>query len=204
MKSRRLIFALIRSPDHRHCRLLRPRRERPRSRRAAECSQQFPPSDGDCHPPLPREVRKWNDTTPRARSLPVQGGQDAGCCRPASGSKAERLSFPLCPGQRTYLPILELLPPPTLRERRHRGLARRLVACVGCPLCGGGGSGVGGGFGGLGDPRKNTRLGGFPTDSRITKFGLSRSPKPLPRQWTPPKAGPSKRKLKGVGLRDVF
>jgi hypothetical protein len=36
---------------------LRPRRERPR-RRAAECDQQFPPSDGDCHTPLPREVRK--------------------------------------------------------------------------------------------------------------------------------------------------
>ena len=61
-------------------------------------------------------------------SLPVQGGQDAGCCRPASGSKAERLSFPLCPGQRTYLPILELFPPPALGERRNRGLARRLVA----------------------------------------------------------------------------
>src|SRR5262249_11868200 len=29
------------------------RRERPRGRRAAECSQQFPPSDGDCHTPLP-------------------------------------------------------------------------------------------------------------------------------------------------------
>ena len=26
--------------------------------RAAECSQQFPPSDGDCHTPLPREVRR--------------------------------------------------------------------------------------------------------------------------------------------------
>jgi hypothetical protein len=25
-------------------------------------------------------------------------------------------------------PILELLPPPALRERRHRGLARRLMA----------------------------------------------------------------------------
>src|SRR5262249_48243585 len=30
--------------------------------------------------------------------------------------------------KRTYLPISELLPPPALRERRHRGLARRLVA----------------------------------------------------------------------------
>src|SRR5262249_3145226 len=48
------------------CRLLRTRRERPRCYRAAECSQQFPPSDGDCHTPLPCEVRKGNDTTPRA------------------------------------------------------------------------------------------------------------------------------------------
>src|SRR5262249_10212082 len=86
--------------------LLRARRERPRDRRAAECSQQFPPSDGDCHTPLPCEVRKGNDTTPRACSLAVQGGQNTGCCRPASGSKAERHSFPLCPRKRTYLPIL--------------------------------------------------------------------------------------------------
>jgi len=43
--------------------LLRPCRERPRGRRAAECDQQFPPSDGDCHTPLPCEVRKGNDTT---------------------------------------------------------------------------------------------------------------------------------------------
>src|SRR5262245_40414373 len=59
--------------------VLRARRERPRDRGAAEGSQQFPPSDGDCHTPLPREARKWNDTTPRACSLDVQGGQDAGC-----------------------------------------------------------------------------------------------------------------------------
>src|SRR6516225_9750361 len=39
-------------------RLLRATCERPRCRRAAECGQQFPPSDGDCHTPLPREVRK--------------------------------------------------------------------------------------------------------------------------------------------------
>ena len=36
--------------------------------------------------------------------------------------------FPVCPRKRTYLPILERLPPPALRECRHRGLARRLVA----------------------------------------------------------------------------
>src|SRR5215831_10891312 len=51
--------------DQRHHHLLRARRERPRSRCAAECGQQFPPSDGDCHAPLPCEVRKRNDTTPR-------------------------------------------------------------------------------------------------------------------------------------------
>jgi len=31
--------------------------------------------------------------------------------------------FPGCPRKRTYLPISELLPPPALGERRHRGLA---------------------------------------------------------------------------------
>ena len=41
--------------NHRHRGLLRPRRERPRGRRAAECGQHFPPSDGDCHAPLPCE-----------------------------------------------------------------------------------------------------------------------------------------------------
>src|SRR5215831_11876271 len=47
-------------------RLLRARRERPRNRGPAECGQQSPPSDGDCHTPLPCEVRKGDDTTPRA------------------------------------------------------------------------------------------------------------------------------------------
>ena len=36
--------------------------------------------------------------------------------------------FGFAPRKRTYLPILELLPPPAFGERRHRGLARRLVA----------------------------------------------------------------------------
>src|SRR6516225_9950495 len=40
-------------------------------RRAAECDQQFPPPDGDCHTPLPCEARKRNDSTPRACSLHV-------------------------------------------------------------------------------------------------------------------------------------
>src|SRR6516164_11730246 len=49
--------------------------QRPSCRRAAECDQQFPPSDGDRHTPLPCEVRKRNDTTPRWCSLHVQGGR---------------------------------------------------------------------------------------------------------------------------------
>src|SRR6516164_5363757 len=48
------------------------------------------------------------------------------------GSKPVKLGtskcFQVCPPKRTYLPILELLPPPALGERRHLGLARRLVA----------------------------------------------------------------------------
>src|SRR5215831_4419537 len=44
------------------------------------------------------------------------------------GSKPVKLGtskcFQVCPRKRTYLPILELLPPPALGERRHRGLAR--------------------------------------------------------------------------------
>jgi len=35
--------------------LLRMRGARPSRRRAAEYGQQFPPSDGHCHTPLPRE-----------------------------------------------------------------------------------------------------------------------------------------------------
>src|SRR5262245_51079732 len=55
-------FAVQESND-RHLRLLRPRRERPRGYRAAECGQQFPASNGDCHTPLQREVR--SRTIPR-------------------------------------------------------------------------------------------------------------------------------------------
>src|SRR6516164_7476509 len=66
--------------DGRHLpRLLRPRHERPRRCRAAECRQQLPPSDGDCHRASPCEVRGGNGTTSEARSLGVQGGKNAGC-----------------------------------------------------------------------------------------------------------------------------
>jgi hypothetical protein len=52
--------------------LLPARRERPRNRCAAECDQQLPPPDGDCHTPLPCEVRK--STVPRhERAVPNSG-----------------------------------------------------------------------------------------------------------------------------------
>src|SRR5262249_60973688 len=76
----------VEKPNYRHRRLLRARRERPRRRHAAERGQQLPPSDGDCHAPLPREVRERKDTTPWACSLHVQGGQNAGCFRPQSSA----------------------------------------------------------------------------------------------------------------------
>src|SRR5215475_4287545 len=62
--------------------LLRARREWPRRRSTAECGQQFPPSDGDRHAPLPREVRKGKDTTPRVccpnSAAPGAGGAHDG------------------------------------------------------------------------------------------------------------------------------
>src|SRR6516162_7649413 len=73
-------------------RLLRARRERPR-RGAAECDQQFPSSDRDCHTPLPRRVRKGNGTTPPACSLHVQGGLDSG----AGCTAKDELRSPLSP-----------------------------------------------------------------------------------------------------------
>src|SRR5499427_7833515 len=73
MSSRATFFAILfrrvrpDNVENLHCKLslLRARRERPRGR-AAERSQQFPPSEGDCHTPLPCEERKGNDTTSRA------------------------------------------------------------------------------------------------------------------------------------------
>src|SRR5215469_14304917 len=50
---------------------------------------------------------------------------------PTTRPKPEKLRiskcFPVAPESGTYLPILELLPLPAFRERRHRGLPRRLV-----------------------------------------------------------------------------
>src|SRR5215467_2003453 len=52
---------------------------------------------------------------------------------PTTGVKTRKSSvsansFSVCPRKQTYLPILELLPPPALSERRHCGLACRRVA----------------------------------------------------------------------------
>src|SRR5215468_1978988 len=73
---------------HQHEKLPHPlrcctRRDRPRG-----CSQQLPPSNGDCHTPLPCEVRKGNDTTPPACRLYVQGA--GGCCRRSLEAIARR------------------------------------------------------------------------------------------------------------------
>jgi len=63
--------------------------QRPRDGRAAECGQQFPPSDGDCHTPLPREVRKNNDTTPRV-CCPNSAAPGAGGRTPAQAATERR------------------------------------------------------------------------------------------------------------------
>src|SRR5262249_38534829 len=93
-------------------------------------------------------VRKGNDTTSRARSLAVRGGQDAGC--------------------RILVGFNYNLPPPALGERRHRGLARRLVAVHRSARYAAGGGG--GGFGGLGGGGLGGRGGKMAT--RKVKCGL--------------------------------
>jgi hypothetical protein len=66
--------------------LLRAGSDRPRRRRAAECGKQFPPSDGDCHTPLPCEVRKLNAT--RVLSLTARYPAWAGRTPRHSGAPA--------------------------------------------------------------------------------------------------------------------
>src|SRR5262245_43968180 len=75
---------LLRQPRNQHAdavhllALLRARPERPRRRCTAERDQQFPPSDGDCHTPLPCEARKCDDTTSRSvLSLGTRRGRGA-------------------------------------------------------------------------------------------------------------------------------
>src|SRR5215831_275447 len=63
-----------------------------------------------------------------ATSVQSWRSRRAGCCLLSSEVESEKARFSGLPRRRTYLPILELLPPPALRERSHRGLARHLVA----------------------------------------------------------------------------
>ena len=101
--------------------LLRVRRERPGCR-AAECSQQFPPSDSDCHTPLPREGAFAK--IPRHERAVLTGRPSArvGGGTPGTGLNGSpptlRLAFKSC----------LLCPRQLLAKRRHRGLAGRLVA----------------------------------------------------------------------------
>src|SRR5262249_54071665 len=53
--------------------------------------------------------------------------------RVRSGKAQTDQMFSGLPPKADSLPILELLPPPALRERRHGGLARRLVTVHGHP-----------------------------------------------------------------------
>src|SRR5262249_3761058 len=74
--------------DNRQRLLLRARGERP-CRRAAECDQQFPPSDGDCHAPLPCEVRKGTIARHEGAVFTLKEGWTAAL---AAQPKHERLS----------------------------------------------------------------------------------------------------------------
>ena len=60
-------------------------------------------------------------------------GKSSECFRMTAGVRTgkaqnEHIFYRFAPESGTNLPILELLPPPALSERRHRGLARRAVA----------------------------------------------------------------------------
>jgi hypothetical protein len=76
----RLRPTIMEKPDHRHCRLLRARRERPRGRRAAERGYQFPPSDSDEHVALPCEGGLVKATISR-RKRAVLRSKAMGCDR---------------------------------------------------------------------------------------------------------------------------
>src|SRR5262245_26952486 len=59
--------SLVEKSDHRHHRLLRAHRTRPRGRRAAQCEYEFSPSDVDCHaiPPAGGRVHAIDGTISR-------------------------------------------------------------------------------------------------------------------------------------------
>jgi len=114
--------------------LLRPRRERPGSR-AAECSQQFPPSDGNCHTLVPREVRKETIQRHERAVSPFKEGRMLVASTSVGGfgfsgkAQNEQMFSGLHP-KRTSDPRAEymLFPPPAFCECCHRLLAPRGVA----------------------------------------------------------------------------
>src|SRR5262249_5990876 len=129
--------------DHRHRRLLPARRERPRHRCAAYQRDELPAPHSRPQGSKPR--------TASSHSRPGLGTGRGGCelrpivlaweCRlrvprPGQNRKGSESAkcFPLSPRKQTSLPILELLPPPTLGERRHGSLARRGVAVRRCAV----------------------------------------------------------------------
>src|SRR5262249_7635715 len=103
----------------------RPRRKRPCCRCAAEQRDEVAPPHGASPP------------ADSGRAEAITFGRRLLCATTnlagdvSVGSQAVKLitskCFPVCPRKRTYLPISELLPPPAIGQRRHRGLARRLI-----------------------------------------------------------------------------
>src|SRR5262245_28652131 len=102
-----------------------------RSSCAAECGQQLPPSDGDCHTPLPREVRKGNDTTPRACSLHVQGGKIEPKTTSTNGWLRAERDGGLTPRLGNSLASrIDLAPNNCLRSRSRRSRRGGLRGCL--------------------------------------------------------------------------
>ena len=86
-RERRVARSAVEKPDHRHRRLLRARRERPRCSRAAECGQQFPPSDGDVI--RPSRARCVKATIPRQERAVLTA------VAPGAGEAARRAPAPM-------------------------------------------------------------------------------------------------------------
>src|SRR5262249_47988735 len=101
----------VHEPDHRHRRLLRAHRERPRGSRAAQCEYEFSPSDVDCHatPPAGGRVHAIEGTI-----SPFSEGTN-------NALRCESLEPPMSQlGQtRPIWPRLHACERPQLSESRH-------------------------------------------------------------------------------------
>jgi hypothetical protein len=89
-------------PNHRHRRLLRARRERPRRRRAAEQRDELTPSNVTCHAPLPRRHAQSNNITSLFdHSRQLRAGRDTSAEPSTSGrSRASSNRFLCAIGRR--------------------------------------------------------------------------------------------------------